>query len=169
MALIWGDSCGLAFCWKVGCTTVPNYTGEQQMKTNILLAGLACLSVVAVAQQSNGGQKSSSQTGQVMVRESPSKASLGRRESPSRPSTMVRESPSKRTVTAADVDGHGKADRNIGSQSSGAGAGLAINNSHSNIKSPRDAATGQASGKVNVKDLSVTKRSDSSAPADSKK
>jgi len=129
------------------------------MKTEILLAGLACLSVVAVAQQSNSRQKSSSQTGQAMVRESPTKASLGRRESPSKPSTMVRESPSKRSLSVADVDGDGRADRNIGSQSSGAGAAGAINTSHSNIKSPRDAATGQASGKAKVQ----------SAPADPKK
>ncbi len=98
------------------------------MKTKILLAGLVVLSVAAVAQQSSQ-QKPSPKTGQVMVRESPSKASLGRRESPSKPSTMVRESPSKRSVTAADLDGDGRADRGIGSQSSGAGAGVAINNS----------------------------------------
>jgi len=130
------------------------------MKTRILLAGLVCLSLAAVAQQSNGDQKTSPKSGQVMVRESPSKASLGRRESPStsKPPMMVRESPSKRSLSVADVDGDGRADRNIGSQSSGAGAGVAINNSHSNIKSPRDAATGQASGK----------RSDSSAPSDKK-
>ena len=118
------------------------------MKIKILLAGLACLSVVAAAQQSNGEQKQSPKPGQVMVRESPSKASLGRRESPSKPSqTMVRESPTKRSLGVADVNGDGRADRNIGSQSSGTGAGVAINNSHSNIKSPRDAASGQASGK----------------------
>ena len=148
------------------------------MRTKILLAGLACLSVVAVAQQSND-QGSSPKTGQVMVRESPTKASLGQRESPSKPSTMVRESPTKPTMVresptkstlkAADADGDGRADRNIGSQSSSSGAGVAINNSHSNIKSPRDLATGQASGKVNVQDLTVMKRSDSSAPADPKK
>ena len=141
------------------------------MKIKILLAGLACLSVVAVAQQSNSDQKTSSNTGQVMVRESPSKASIGRRESPTKPSTSLRESPTKQPlkVSAGDVNGDGKADKNIGSQSSSSGAGVAINNSHSNIKSPRDAASGQASGKVNVQDLSVTKRSESSAAADPKK
>jgi hypothetical protein len=149
-----------------------HYIGEQQMKTKILLAGLACLSAVAVAQQSNNEQKPSSKTGQMMVRESPSKASTGRRESPSKPSSSgLRESPTRHTlqVRAGDVNGDGRADKSIGSQSSGAGAGVAINNSHSNIKSPRDSATGQASGKVNVQDLSITKRSASSAPADPKK
>ena len=118
------------------------------MKTNILLAGLVGLSVAAVAQQSNGDQKTTPKSGQVMVRESPSKASLGRTESPSKPTTMLRESPSKRALSVADVNADGKADRNIGSQSSGVGAGVAINNSHSKIKSPRDAASGQASGKT---------------------
>lgn len=129
------------------------------MKTKILLAGLACLSVVAVAQQSNSSEQKT-KPNQVHVRESPSKASLGQRESPTKRSDGV---------TAADVNRDGKADKAaIGSQSSGAGPGAAINNSHSNIKSPRDLATGQASGKVNVHDLSVTKRSESSAPADKK-
>lgn len=130
------------------------------MKTKMLLAGLACLSVVAVAQQSNSDQKTTPKTGQVMVRESPSKASTGLRESPTKQTTHV---------SAGDVNGDGKADKNIGSQSSGSGAGVAINTSHSNIKSPRDSASGQASGKVNVQDLSVTKRSESSAAADPKK
>jgi len=147
------------------------------MKTKVLLAGLACLSVVAVAQQSNNDQKTSSKTGQVMVRESPSKASTALRESPTKASTGLRESPTKASsglresptrqtvqVSTGDVNGDGKADKNIGSQSSGSGAGVAINNSHSNIKSPRDAASGQASGKVNVQDLSVTKRTESSDP-----
>ena len=128
------------------------------MKTHILLAGLACLSVVAVAQQSNSSDQKTNEP-KMQVRESPSKASLGRRESPSKRADGV---------TAGDVNGDGKADRTaIGSQSSSSGAGVAINTSHSNIKSPRDSATGQASGKVNVQDLSVTKKS--SAPADANK
>lgn len=152
------------------------------MKTKILLAGLACLSVVAVAQQSNNEQKPPSKAGQVMVRESPTKASTGLRESPSKASTGLRESPTKAStglresptrqtmqVSEGDVSADGRANKPIGSQSSGTGAGVAINNAHSNIKSPRDSATGHASGKVNVQDLSVTKRSESSAPADQKK
>jgi hypothetical protein len=127
------------------------------MKTHILLAGLACLSVVAVAQQSSSSDQKTNKP-KVQVRESPSKASLGRRESPTKRADGV---------AAADVNGDGKDDKApIGSQSSGSGPGVAINNSHSNIKSPRDSATGQASGKVNVQDLSVMKTS--SAPADTK-
>ena len=140
------------------------------MKTKILLAGLVCLSVAAVAQQSNTEQKPANADQQI-VRESPSKASPILHDGPSKPSNVKRESPSKGTtqVTAADVNDDGKADKNIGSQSSGTGAGVAINNSHSNIKSPRDAASGQASGKVNVQDLNVMKRTESPAPADPKK
>jgi hypothetical protein len=135
------------------------------MRTKILLAGLACLSVVAVAQQSNRETKPSSKAGQVMVRESPTKASTGLRESPTKASTgALRESPSKSPLKAADVDGDGKADRNIGSQSSGSGAGVAINNSHSNIKSPRDVATGQASGKRQHEPITIQKELDKSSP-----
>ena len=148
------------------------------MKTKILLAGLACLSVVAVAQQSNSEQKPS-KSGEVMVRESPSKASTGLRESPSKPSTVrespsrpssnLRESPSKRSadqVTAGDLNGDGRADKAAGGQSGS--SGTALNTSHANIKG-RDLATGQASGKVNVQDLNVMKRTDSSTPAEPKK
>jgi hypothetical protein len=127
------------------------------MKTHILLAGLACLSVVAVAQQSSSSDQKTS-VPKTQLRESPSKASLGKRESPTKRADGV---------VAADLDGDGTADKApIGSQSSGSGAGVAINNSHSNIKSPRDSATGQASGKVNVQDLTVMKTS--SAQADTK-
>ena len=66
------------------------------------------------------------------------------------------------------IDGGAGNDTIIGSQGS-ENAGTAINNSHSNIKSPRDAASGQASGKVNVQDLNVMKRTESPAPADPKK
>jgi len=128
------------------------------MKTHILLAGLACLSVVAVAQQSNSSDQKTSPP-KVQLRESPSKASLGRRESP----TKLRDG-----ATVVNVSEDGKADRApIGSQSSGSGPGIAVDSPHSNVTSPRDAATGQASGKVNVQDLSVMKKS--TAPAETGK
>jgi hypothetical protein len=120
------------------------------MNRKILLVGLACLSVVAVAQSDGSQQKSatpstvpSSQqvtsprdvaTGQASgkrmhkpltvtaddqaLRESPSKSSLGK--------TSVR-------VAAGDVNGDGKAD--------------VAPAAPSDVKSPRDLATGQASGK----------------------
>ena len=120
------------------------------MNRKILLVGLACLSAVAVAQSDGSQQKSatpsatpSSQqatspqdvaTGQASgkrmhkpvtvtsddqaLRESPSKSSLGK--------TSVR-------VAAGDVNGDGRAD--VAPATS------------SDVKSPRDLATGQASGK----------------------
>ena len=116
------------------------------MNRKILLVGLACLSAVAVAQSDGSQQKSAAPgsqqvtsprdvaTGQASgkrmhkpvtvtsddqaLRESPSKSSLGK--------TSVR-------VAAGDVNGDGKAD--VAPAAS------------SDVKSPRDLATGQASGK----------------------
>ncbi len=121
------------------------------MKTHILLAGLACLSVVAVAQQSNSSDQKASAP-QAQLRESPSKASASKRVSPS----MMADG-----VTAGDVNQDGKAP--IGSQSSGFGAGITTSDSKSDTKSPRDLATGQASGKVNVQDISIMKNSSPAA------
>ncbi len=122
------------------------------MKRNILVVGFACLSAVAVAQSDGSQQKSATPspapsshevtsprdaaTGQASgkrmhkpitvtsedqaLRESPSKASLGK--------TSVR-------VAAGDVNGDGKAD-------------MAPAAASSDVKSPRDLATGQASGKT---------------------
>lgn len=115
------------------------------MNKKILLVGLACLSAVAVAQSDGSQQKSATPSSQVTsprdvatgqasgkrmhkpltvtsddqaLRESPSKSSLGK--------TSVR-------VAAGDVNGDGKAD--VAPAAS------------SDVKSPRDLATGQASGK----------------------
>lgn len=159
------------------------------MKNKILVAALACLSVAAVAQQSASEQKPSPKTSTAaaprdaatgkatgktmahddwhasqgtMVRESPSKSSLGVRESPSKASTMVRESPTKHSagISAGDVNGDGMADKIASGHSNGSGQNAAINNSHSNIKSPRDSASGQASGKRQHQPVSVTKVSE---------
>jgi hypothetical protein len=121
------------------------------MNRKILLVGFACLSAVAVAQSDGSQRKSatpspapSSQvtsprdaaTGQASgkrmhkpitvtsedqaLRESPTKASIGK--------TSVR-------VASGDVNGDGKAD-------------VATTDASSDVKSPRDLATGQASGKT---------------------
>jgi FG-GAP repeat. len=144
------------------------------MKRNILLVGFACLSVVAVAQSDGRQQKSatpsaapSSQqvtsprdaaTGQASgkrmhkpitvtsedqaLRESPSKASIGK--------TSVR-------VAAGDVNGDGKAD-------------VAPAAASSDVKSPRDLATGQASGKTAQSTGSANQKSASDkTPAQSNK
>ena len=120
------------------------------MKTHILLAGLACLSVAAVAQQSNSSDQKTTPP-KAQLRESPSKASLGRRESPSKP---------RDGATLVNVSEDGKAAKApIGSQSSGSGPGVVSDSPQSKVTSPRDAATGQASGKVNVQDISLMKQS----------
>jgi len=54
-------------------------------------------------------------------------------------------------VATGDVNGDGKAD-------------AAINNSHSNIKNSKDAASGQASGKRMHSDITVTKSTDAASP-----
>jgi len=54
-------------------------------------------------------------------------------------------------VATGDVNGDGKAD-------------VAINNSHSNIKNSKDAASGQASGKRQHGDITVTKSTDAASP-----
>jgi hypothetical protein len=156
------------------------------MKTKILVVALACLSVGAVAQQSTSEQKPASKTSTAtpreaasgkatgkkmaqddwhgsqaaVVRESPSKTSLGVRESPSKPSSMVRESPTKHSVSAGDVNGDGMPDKTATGQPNGSGQNAAINNSHSNIKTARDSASGQASGKRQHQPVSVTKVSE---------
>jgi hypothetical protein len=59
--------------------------------------------------------------------------------------------PTVKRVATGDVNGDGKADAAAApsGQASGqpTGQNSAINNSHSNVKSPRDVATGQANGK----------------------
>jgi len=94
------------------------------------------------------------------VRESPSKASTGLRESPSKASPKLRESPSKpsQQVSAGDVDGDGVADEAAAKDAGQASEQPAtINTSHSNIKAPRDAASGQATGKRQHKPVKIVK------------
>lgn len=118
-----------------------------QMNKKILVVGLACLSAVGVAQSDGSQQKSASPAASSQQVTSPRDAATGqasgkRMHKPmtvtSEDATAVRESPSKASigktsvrVAAGDVDGDGRPD--VAASSS--------------VKSPRDAATGQASGK----------------------
>jgi len=166
------------------------------MRTRILVAALACLSVAAAAQQSdkkndqptNHEVKSprdmatGQASGRRMNHTSESDASAGAaretgsgmatgkrtatsgdphmknvstgdvtgdqtevRESPSRASTGLRESPTRASTgktAVADVDGDGKMDKTAATDG---------------VKSPRDAATGQASGKRQHGVVKITK------------
>lgn len=148
------------------------------MKTKILVAGLACLSVVAVAQQPSSAQQSSSKTAPATTAPSaaPSSAAttsiggkkgydyskghnFGMQHDPS-PST-VRESPSKGTtaVSVGDVNGDGHADKTASSSSSTSGQN-ATSNSHASVVAPRDVHTGQSSGKLQYQPVTVTKEAD---------
>ena len=94
------------------------------------------------------------------LRESPSKASLGktsvadtngdgqanRESSAASVSEIVVTKPSDKRVAAGDVNGDGRADVANGPRQSTSQDG-AINTSHSNIKNTKDTATGQATGK----------------------
>jgi len=120
----------------------------------------------AAASSSDPQSKDASTTGDVSgdqpagVRESPSKASTGLRESPSKASPKLRESPSKpsQQVSAGDVDGDGVADEAAAKDAGQASEQPAtINTSHSNIKAPRDAASGQATGKRQHKPVKIVK------------
>jgi hypothetical protein len=63
-------------------------------------------------------------------------------------------------VSVGDVNGDGVPDAATQTPGQGTGQNSAINNSHSNIKNTRDAATGQASGKRMHKSITVTKDHD---------
>jgi hypothetical protein len=121
------------------------------MNKNILVVGLSCLSAVAVAQSEGTQQKSTTPTPNSQQVTSPRDVATGqasgkRMHKPltvtaAQDETALRESPSKASlgktsvrVAAGDVNGDGKAD-------------VAPSASSSNTKSPRDLATGQASGK----------------------
>ncbi|MBZ5689419.1 MAG: FG-GAP repeat protein [Acidobacteriia bacterium] len=116
------------------------------MNRKILLVGLACLSAVAVAQSDGSQQKSATPSSQQVT--SPRDVATGQASGKRmhKPVTVtsddqaLRESPSKASlgktsgrVAAGDVNGDGKAD--VAPAAS------------SDVKSPRDLATGQASGK----------------------
>ena len=69
----------------------------------------------------------------------------------------------QKRVATGDVNGDGVADAAAQNSGNGGGQNAAINNSHSNIKSPRDLATGQATGKRQHQPVTVNKESDAAA------
>ena len=69
-------------------------------------------------------------------------------------------------VATGDVNGDGRADVTATTPTTNNGQNSnAINNSHSNIKQPRDLATGQASGKRQHEPVTIRKEVDAASPS----
>src|ERR1022692_1793417 len=143
---------------------------ESKMKTRILVVAVACFSVGAVAQQSNGAQKPSAKAASAAtpatgsqgtgaateikgnktsqdswdqgktLRESPSKGSLGQTAPPAKPSV---------SVATGDVNGDGMPDKTAQPGSSG-----------QNGASPSDVANGHPTGKRQREPVSTIKSSE---------
>jgi len=132
------------------------------MKKKILVAGFACLSMIALAQSNQTSEQTSKTTktakeagsGQATGKTSAHddwqqrstagagpRQTSGVRESPTTASSGLRESPSKASlgktskVAAGDVNGDGYADK------------AASTSPQTDVKAPRDSSTGMASGK----------------------
>jgi hypothetical protein len=146
------------------------------MRKGILVVGFACLSLVAVAQSNaTSGQSKAGKTvsprdaasGQASGKAAPSGKSADREGSTPSVSEVVVTKPSgsKTKVATGDVNGDGTTDAAASAASnSGNGQNAAINTSHSNIKSPRDAASGQASGKRQHGVVQIKKTVDAASP-----
>ena len=158
------------------------------MKSKILVAGFVCLSLAAVAQSSGSKEQAPTAAPVASPRDAASGQASGKRMH--KPITVTAEvgvdatakdaaQPTKKTATddwqtksapsstptikrvaTADVDGDGKADSAAQPSGQPSAQNSAINNSHSNIKSPRDLATGQASGKRAAQPATDTKGHD---------
>jgi hypothetical protein len=92
----------------------------------------------------------------MTAREQPSPKATGKTaqddwQTPAAKTSAPANSNGQTRVATGDVNGDGKAD-------------AAINNSHSNIKNSKDAATGQASGKRQHGDITITKSTDAASP-----
>jgi Type VI secretion system effector, Hcp len=147
------------------------------MRKEILVVGFACLSLIAAA-QSNGtsGQSSNasksvaprdSSSGHASGKSAPAGKSTDREGSTPSVSEVVVTKPSgnKTRVATGDVNGDGTSDvAATGGSGSGNGQNAAINTSHSNIKSPRDAASGHASGKRQHEPVQIKKTVDAASP-----
>ena len=163
------------------------------MNNKILVVGFACLSVVAAAQSNEKKEQPSSSSTVVSPRDAASGQASGKRmhkpmtiqkeyDAAGREAstgkatgkTMAQDDwqatsvssapeskPKSTRVAAGDLNGDGKAD--VAATQNGQAQGQNAANSRSDVKSPRDLATGQASGKRQHQDLTVTKSSDKAA------
>ena len=147
------------------------------MKSKILVVGFALLSVFAVAQSNDNktdAAKKSSDTKQgtaapsskAAVKMTPEKVEAGSESLKTASEVSTGKATGKvskisahddwnaQRVAAGDVNGDGKAD--------------AATSSSSDVKSPRDAATGQASGKRQHQPVSLDKQDEQKPPSEKK-
>jgi len=160
------------------------------MNNKILVVGLACLSVAAAAQSNEKREQPSSSSTVVSPRDTASGQASGKRMHKPMPirkeydaagreastgkatgktmaqddwqatsrSTAPESKPKGTRVAVGDLDGDGKAD--VAATQNGQAQEQNATNSRSDVKSPRDIATGQASGKRQHQDITITKHSD---------
>jgi hypothetical protein len=156
------------------------------MKSKILVVGFALASVFAVAQSNNSqadpAKKSSSDVKQpVDVNTGRVKTAMQKAEAPADASKATAREASTgmatgkvQRVATADVNGDGKADvapgSNPNSQSTPSNAtATPANATSSDVKSPRDLATGQASGKRQYQPVIIRKAVDDTPAEGNKK
>jgi hypothetical protein len=139
------------------------------MKSKILVVGFALISVFAVSQSNNSKtdttKKSSDAKGQATVKMTPEKVEAGSEslKTASEVSTGKAAGASKvsahddwqqQRVAAGDVNGDGKAD--------------AATPSSSDVKAPRDAASGMATGKRQHQPVTLKKDDEQKPPSEKK-
>jgi Type VI secretion system effector, Hcp len=150
------------------------------MNSKILVLGFACLSLVAVG-QSNEKQKAAASAPVKAPRDAASGQASGKAASEQKGvvhrdlaardaqtgkatgKTTAQDDWHQQRVAIGDVNGDGKADVTANGSAHASGNAV-INTSHSNIKSPRDIATGQASGKRQHQPITIRKEVDAASP-----
>jgi hypothetical protein len=173
---------------------VHQHTRRRRMKSKILILGFACLSVAAVAQSDAKKKEDPAPTTVVSPRDAMSGQASGKRmhkpmtiqkeygareastgkatgktmaqDDWQAPSVAPESKPKATRVAAGDLNGDGKADVASPNSAQATGQNAAVNG-RSDVKSPRDISTGQASGKRQHQDITITKYSDK-APAPKK-
>jgi len=150
----------------------------------ILLVGLVCLSMGAFAQSNAQQSQTGNEKSVAAPRDAASGQASGKRmhkpmlvhrdlaardqatgQASGKTATSSSNSAGSTTqVATGDVDGDGKADVTTVKNSGHATEKDAVLHSSSSVQSPRDAATGQASGKRQHKPITVTKEVDKASP-----
>jgi len=148
------------------------------MKSKILVVGFALASIFAVAQSSNSQpdpvKKSSSDakqpvdvnTGRVKAAMQKAEASTDASKTTPREASSGMATGKTQRVATGDGNGDGKAD--VAPASNSNSQGTPSNATQSDVKSPRDVATGQASGKRQHQPVTIRKAVDTPPEGDKK-